>query len=81
MLNAHHLEAFIPVSTEKQMKRQRWREGEKAEEGNILQGTDCNVNILVSLFNGISIFVGYLMPKPCFQKNSCGAIQPIVGVR
>ena len=25
---------------------------------------------LVSLFNGISTFVGYLMPKPSFQKNS-----------
>ena len=29
---------------------------------------------LVSLFNGISTFVGYLMPKPFFQKNSSGTI-------
>ena len=27
---------------------------------------------LVSLFNGISIFVDYLMPKPSLQKNSSG---------
>ena len=27
---------------------------------------------LVSLFNGISTFVGYLMPKPPFEKNSSG---------
>ena len=27
---------------------------------------------LVSLFNGISTFVGYLMPKPFFKKNSSG---------
>ena len=29
---------------------------------------------LVSLFNGISTFVGYLMPKPFFRKNSSGTI-------
>ena len=29
---------------------------------------------LVSLFNGISTFVGYLMPKPFFKKNSSGTI-------
>ena len=27
---------------------------------------------LVSLFNGISTFVGYLMPKPFSKKNSSG---------
>ena len=29
---------------------------------------------LVSLFDGISTFVGYLMPKPFFKKNSSGTI-------
>ena len=29
---------------------------------------------LVSLFNSISTFVGYLMPKLFFQKNSSGTI-------
>ena len=29
---------------------------------------------LVSLLNGISTFVGYLMPKPSFKKNSNGTI-------
>ena len=29
---------------------------------------------LVSLFNGISTFVGYLKPKPSLQKNSSGTI-------
>ena len=29
---------------------------------------------LVSLFNGISTFVGYLMPKPFSKKNSSGTI-------
>ena len=29
---------------------------------------------LVSLFNGESIFVGYLMAKPFFKKNCRGAI-------
>ena len=28
------------------------------------------MNDLISLFNGISIFVSYFMPKPCFQKNN-----------
>ena len=28
----------------------------------------------VSLFNGISTFVGYLMPKPFSKKNSWGTI-------
>ena len=32
---------------------------------------------LVSLFNGISTFKGYLMPKLFSLKNSCGTIQPI----
>ena len=27
-----------------------------------------------SLFNGISTFVGYLMPKPSSQKDSSGTI-------
>ena len=30
-------------------------------------------------FNGISTFVGYLMPKPSFEKNSSVTIQPIAG--
>ena len=29
---------------------------------------------LVSLFNDISTFVGYLMPKPFSKKNSSGTI-------
>ena len=29
---------------------------------------------LVSLFNGISTFVGYLMPKPSLLKNSTDSI-------
>ena len=29
---------------------------------------------LVSLFNGISTFVGYLMPKPFSYKNRSGTI-------
>ena len=29
---------------------------------------------LVSLFNGISTFLGYLIPKPSFEKNSSGTI-------
>ena len=29
---------------------------------------------LFPLFNGISTFVGYLMPKPSFEKNSSGTI-------
>ena len=29
---------------------------------------------LVSLFNGISTILGYLMPKPFSQKNSSGTI-------
>ena len=33
---------------------------------------------LVSLINRISVFVGYVMPKPYFQKNSI-TIQPITG--
>ena len=31
---------------------------------------ECPLNDLVSLFNGISTFVGYLMPKPFSKKNS-----------
>ena len=34
---------------------------------------------LVSLFNGISTFEGYLMPKPFSEKNSSSTIQPIAG--
>ena len=34
---------------------------------------------LVSLFNGISTFVGYLMPNLFSKKNSSGTIQPIAG--
>ena len=30
--------------------------------------------VSVSLFNGISTFVGYLMPKPFSEKNSSGTI-------
>ena len=30
--------------------------------------------VWVSLFNGISTFVDYLMPKPYFEKNSSDAI-------
>ena len=33
--------------------------------------------VSVSLLNAISIFVGYLMPKPFFWKKSCGTIKPI----
>ena len=29
---------------------------------------------LVSLFNGISTTVGYLMPKPFYERNSSGNI-------
>ena len=32
-----------------------------------------------SLFNSISTFVGYLMPKSSFLKNSSGSISPIAG--
>ena len=34
---------------------------------------------MLSLFNGISTFVGYSMPKPCLQKFSGDNIQPIPG--
>ena len=34
----------------------------------------CNGYGLVSLFNGITIFVGYLMQKPFLWKNSRGTI-------
>ena len=30
---------------------------------------------LISLLNGISTFVGYLMPKASLQNNSCGTKQ------
>ena len=33
-----------------------------------------NRSVSVSLFNGISTFVGYLMPKPFSLKNSSGTI-------
>ena len=29
---------------------------------------------LLVLFNGVSTFLGYLMPKPPFKKNSSGTI-------
>ena len=32
---------------------------------------------LVSLFNAISTFIGYLMPKPFFQKNISNLFQAI----
>ena len=42
---------------------------------NISKSTDIiNHFGLVSLFNGISTFVGYLMPKPFSKKNSSGTI-------
>ena len=39
-------------------------------------GTDVGIiySITVSSFNGISAFVGYLMPKPSVYKNSSGTI-------
>ena len=43
-----------------------------------LNGFNCNPKLirlsLVSLFYGISTFVGYSMPKPSFEKSSSGAI-------
>ena len=33
---------------------------------------------LISLFNGLSIFVGYLMPKQSLKKNSSGIVQIMV---
>ena len=35
---------------------------------------DLSIFGLVFLFNGISAFVGYLMPKPFSSKNSSGTI-------
>ena len=32
--------------------------------------------LIASLFNGISTFEGYLMPKLSLSKNSSGTIQP-----
>ena len=37
-------------------------------------------SVLVSLFTGISIFIGYLMPEPSLYKNGCGIIQLIAGL-
>ena len=34
---------------------------------------------LVGLFNGISTFVDYLIPKSSLQKNSSDTISPIAG--
>ena len=34
---------------------------------------------LVSLFIGISTFIGYLMPNPFLKKNSSSTILPIAG--
>ena len=39
------------------------------------------ISISVFLFNGISIFLGYLMPKPSLLKNSSGTIELIAGLR
>ena len=43
----------------------------------------CKINLqlkgLVFLFNGISTFVGYLMPKPFSLKYSSGTIEPVAG--
>ena len=36
---------------------------------------------LVSMVNGISTCVGYLVPKPSFQKNSSDTVYLIVGIR
>ena len=36
--------------------------------------------VLVSLFNGISTFVGYLIPEPSLQKNSNDTIGGARGV-
>ena len=36
-----------------------------------------SVSVSVILFDGISTFVGYLMPKSFSYKNSSGTIQPI----
>ena len=33
-----------------------------------------NLSVSISLFNGISTFVGYLMPNSSFKKNSSVAI-------
>ena len=41
---------------------------------NILAGIKTNKHGLVSLFNGISSIVGYLMPKIFSKKNSSGTI-------
>ena len=38
---------------------------------------ECALAWLVSLFNGIATFAGYLMPKSSFKINSCGTIWPI----
>ena len=35
---------------------------------------------LVSLFNGMSNFVDYLIPKPSLSKNGSGTTSPIAGV-
>ena len=36
---------------------------------------------LVSLFNSISTFIGYLIPKPALLENSSVTILPIVKVK
>ena len=40
----------------------------------VLPKSVCLFVCLFSLFNGISTFVGYLMPKPSFKKNSSDTI-------
>ena len=35
---------------------------------------DKNDAVFVSLYNGMSSLIGYLMPKLSFYKNSCGNI-------
>ena len=42
---------------------------QRGEEENQL-----NVSVSVYLFNGISTFIGYLMPKLFSEKNSSGTI-------
>ena len=34
---------------------------------------------VVSLFNSISTFMGYLMPQPLFEKNNSGTLELITG--
>ena len=59
-------------------KLRRYEKLEKEREARIVE----IVFGLVSLFNRISTFVGYLISKPSFSKNSCWTIQSIsMGIR